>query len=91
MQTVHLNIAWLPSDSKIYLAKRAAAKRTAQVTHRTIRSLVSKPDEHCGNLKCPRKPTNLYDLARVSQARRGALLRRSASIAGGSATLLSRK
>ena len=22
----HLNIAWLPSDSKIYLAKRAAAK-----------------------------------------------------------------
>ena len=31
MQTAHLNIAWLPSDSKIYLAKRAAAKRTAQV------------------------------------------------------------
>jgi hypothetical protein len=26
VQTVHLNIAWLPSDSKIYLAKRAAAK-----------------------------------------------------------------
>ena len=60
VQTVHLNIAWLPSDSKIYLAKRAAAKRTAQVTHRTIRSLVSKPDEHCGNLEFPRKPTNLY-------------------------------
>ena len=26
VQTVHLNIAWLPLDSKIYLAKRAAAK-----------------------------------------------------------------
>jgi hypothetical protein len=26
VQIVHLNIAWLPSDSKIYLAKRAAAK-----------------------------------------------------------------
>ena len=67
MQTVHLNIAWLSSDSKIYLAKRAAAKRTAQVTHRTIRSLVSKPDEHCGNLECPRKPTTsiLRALARA--------------------------
>src|SRR6516165_2320879 len=63
---VHLNIAWLPSDSKIYLAKRAAGKRsaylskltrTAEVRHRTIRCLVSKPDEHCGNLECPRKPT----------------------------------
>jgi hypothetical protein len=43
VQTVHLNIAWLSSDSKIYLAKRVAAKRTAQVTHRTIRSLVSNP------------------------------------------------
>jgi len=26
VQTVHLNIAWLPADSKIYLVKRAAAK-----------------------------------------------------------------
>jgi hypothetical protein len=26
VQTVHLNIGWLPSDSKFYLAKRAAAK-----------------------------------------------------------------
>jgi hypothetical protein len=85
VQTVHLNIGWLPSDSKIYLAKRAAAKRTAEVTHRAIRCLVSKPDEHCGNLECPRKPTTfIRDLARVSQARHGALLRRSASIAGGS-------
>jgi hypothetical protein len=76
VQTVHLNIAWLSSDSKIYLAKRVAAKRTAQVTHRTIRSSVSKPDEHCGNLECPRKPTTfIRDLARVSQARHGALLR----------------
>ena len=37
------------------------------------------------------RQTFIRDLARVSQARRGALLRRSASIAGGSATLLSRK
>ena len=98
MQTVHLNIAWLPSDSKIYLAKRAAAKaqrlfisdsdlaRTAEVTHRTIRCLVSKPDEHCGKLGMSAKPTTfIRDLARVSQACHGALLRRSASIAGGSA------
>ena len=68
MQTVHLNIAWLSSDSKIYLAKRVAAKRTAQVTHRTIRSLVSKPDEHCGNLECPRKPTNLYSRSGPSKS-----------------------
>ena len=64
VQTVHLNIAWLPSDSKIYLAKRAAAKRTAQVTHRTIRSLVSKPDEHCGNLECPRNRQPLFAIWR---------------------------
>ncbi len=38
------------------------------------------------NLECPQKPTALIrDLARVSQSRHGALLRRLASIAGGSA------
>jgi hypothetical protein len=61
------------SHPKIYLAKRAAAKaqrlfilsdsdlaRTAEVTHRTIRCLVSKPDEHCGNLECPRNRQPLF-------------------------------
>src|SRR6516165_7779693 len=37
----HLNIAWLPSDSKIYLAKRAAAK--AQRLFIKLRSYA-----HCG-------------------------------------------
>jgi hypothetical protein len=73
----HRLVAWLPSDSKICLAnvlplKRSAylsnsdLMRTAEVRHRTIRYLVSKPDEHCGNLECPRKPTtSIRALARA--------------------------
>jgi hypothetical protein len=42
VQTVHLNIGWLPSDSKFYLAKRAAAKAQRLVIR--LRSCA-----HCGS------------------------------------------
>ena len=40
MQTVHLNIAWLSSDSKIYLAKRAHCASDA--SHDTLFSLQTR-------------------------------------------------
>ena len=104
MQTVHLNIGWLPSGSKFYLAKRAAAKAQRLVirlrscahcgsdAHRTIRCLVSKSDEHCGNLEMSAKPTSfIRDLAEY--VTRGVLLFEAISIdcRRERATLLSRK
>jgi hypothetical protein len=59
----------LPLKRSAYLSDSNLA-RTAEVTDRTIRCLVSKPDEHCGKLGMSAKPTTfIRDLARVSQAR----------------------
>ena len=97
MQTVHLNIAWLPADSKIYLVKRAAAK--AQRLFIRLQSWA-----HCGSdashdplfslqtrrnivetWKVRENQQPLFAIWPVRHARHSALLRRSASIAGGSA------
>ena len=63
-----LRFTWpnvLPLKRSAYLSN-SDLTRTAEVRHRTIRYLVSKPDEHCGNLECPRKPTtSIRALARA--------------------------
>ena len=71
MQTVHLNIAWLPRTlrftwSNVLPLKRSAylsdsnLGRTAEVTRRMIRCLVSKPDETLWKLGRSAKTDNLY-------------------------------
>src|SRR6202171_4122343 len=97
MQNVPLNIACLLSDSKIYLAKRAGAN--AQRLFIKLRSCAhcgsDASQDPLFSLQTQRTlwklgmsaktETCIRDLARESQARHGALLKRSASIAGGSA------
>ncbi len=69
-----MNIGWSPSDSKIYLEnalplKRSAylsdsdLARTAEVTHRTIRCLVSKPTNIVGTLDVRETDNLIRDLA----------------------------
>jgi len=42
--------------------------RTAEVTHHTIRCLVSKPNEHCGNIGMSAKNDNLYSRSGPSKS-----------------------
>ena len=51
IQCIHLNIGWLPSDSKFYLAKRAAAK--AQRLLNTFQELAA---QHAERDRVVRKP-----------------------------------
>jgi hypothetical protein len=84
-----LNIGWSPSDSKIYLENALSLKRsaylsdsdlarTAEVTHRTIRCLVSKPMNIVEALNVVETDNLIRDLAQC--VKRGMVLFEAISI-----------